>query len=345
MIVVTGASGFIGSNVVAALNRRGCSAVVAVDEYPELRSCDTGPAMPGMRYLADRQLVGALDLHNLPGWLQRRGQEVDAVIHLGACSDTTATDRDYVMSRNFEFTRVLWQWCTDHACPLIYASSAATYGDGARGYDDRADPRDYRPLNLYGESKQRFDLWALAQPNGPPRWAGLKYFNVYGPHESHKGRMASVVFHAFHQIRSTGHVRLFRSHRTGIPDGGQRRDFVYVADAVDATLHLLDTPASTAAPNGLYNVGTGQARTFQDLACAVFTALGQEPRILYVPMPEDLRDRYQYWTQATVSKLVRAGFGRSFCTIEEGACHYVRGHLLPTANQILGAPRSGNAAA
>jgi ADP-L-glycero-D-manno-heptose 6-epimerase len=218
---------------------------------------------------------------------------------------------------------MLWQWCTRAGKPFVYASSAATYGNGAQGYDDEGDPRALMPLNLYGESKQLFDCWALKQTHTPPRWAGLKYFNVYGPHEAHKGRMASVVFHAYHQIRETGKVRLFQSHREGYAHGGQQRDFVYVEDAVEATLHLLETPVSAQAPNGLYNVGTGEARTFADLGRAVFAALGRGPDIEYIPMPEDIRERYQYFTQAKVDKLRRCGFTRPFRTLEEGVQAYV----------------------
>lgn len=329
MIVVTGASGFIGSNVVAELNRRGSAQVVAVDEYPQLRGKrDPSAANFIPRYGNHWKLAHILDFHDLVPWLTANGDAVQAVVHLGACSDTTVTDRDFVMSVNFEYTKSVWGWCCERQRPLVYASSAATYGDGALGYDDTCDPSCYRPLNLYGESKQRFDLWALEQSVTPPRWAGVKYFNVYGPHEEHKGRMASVAYHSFGQIRDNGHVRLFQSHRAGIEDGGQQRDFVYVGDAVDATLHLLETPVNSTAANGLYNVGTGTARTFADLAESVFLALDRTPEIQYIPMPEDLRSRYQYFTQANIHKLEAAGFTRRFHSIEAGVRHYVCDHLL-----------------
>lgn len=315
MIVVTGAAGFIGSNVVAALNARGRSDIVAVDSFRHTAK-DT-------RYLHELGITRTVDKDHLGQWLDEEGTAVEAVIHQGACSDTTARDRGYVIAVNTDYTRMLWQWCTRAGKPLVYASSAATYGDGLQGYDDRADPRMLKPLNLYGESKQLFDLWALEQIQTPPRWAGLKYFNVYGPREAHKGRMASVAFHAYHQIQQTGRVRLFKSHKDGYADGGQRRDFVFVGDAVEATLHLLETPVSAQAPNGLYNVGTGQARTFADLAQAVFTALGRDPVIEYIPMPEDLRDRYQYFTQARIDKLRQSGFTRPFRSIEAGVRDYV----------------------
>ena len=315
MIVVTGAAGFIGSNVVAALNARGRQDIVAVDSFRH-----TAKDTP---YLHELRIHGSVDKDHLGRWLDEEGAAVEAIIHQGACSDTTLRDRDYVIAVNTDYTRMLWEWCTRAGKPLVYASSAATYGDGLQGYDDRADPRMLKPLNLYGESKQLFDLWALDQVHTPPRWAGLKYFNVYGPREAHKGRMASVAFHAYQQIRESGRVTLFTSYQKEYADGGQRRDFVYVGDAVEATLHLLETPVSAQAPNGLYNVGTGQARTFADLAGAVFAAVGRDPVIEYIPMPEDLRDRYQYFTQARIDKLRHSGFTRPFRSIEEGVRHYV----------------------
>jgi len=329
MIVVTGASGFIGSNLVAALNRGGRSDVIAVDDYPDIRGPVPTEATSALRYADRIRLKGAVDLRDLFDWLDRDGSAIEAVVHLGACSDTTVSDREFLMSRNFEYTRTLWQWCTEAQCPLVYASSAATYGDGSKGYDDQTDQRTCDPLNLYGESKHLFDIWALGQSRTPPRWAGVKYFNVYGPNEDHKGRMASVAFHAFHQIMKTGQVRLFQSHRADIPHGAQRRDFVHVVDAVDATLHLLNTPVSDTTPNGLYNVGTGQARTFADLARALFAALEREPNISYIPMPMDLRKKYQYFTEARMTKLRRSGFRQPFRSIEQGVFDYVRGYLLP----------------
>jgi len=315
MIVVTGAAGFIGSNVVAALNARGRPDIVAVDSFRHTAK-DT-------RYLHELRIHDTVNKDHLGRWLDEEGASVEAIIHQGACSDTTLRDRNYVIAVNTDYTRMLWEWCTRAGKPLVYASSAATYGDGLQGYDDRADPRMLKPLNLYGESKQLFDLWALDQVHTPPRWAGLKYFNVYGPREAHKGRMASVAFHAYQQIRKSGRVTLFTSYQKEYADGGQRRDFVYVGDAVEATLHLLETPVSAQAPNGLYNVGTGQARTFADLAGAVFAAVGRDPVIEYIPMPEDLRDRYQYFTQARIDKLRHSGFTRPFRAIEEGVRDYV----------------------
>lgn len=322
MLVVTGAAGFIGANLVAELHRRGHREILAVDAF---QGAGAGPTSPPAKtpWLDELGQQERLEKRELADWLQRNGTRVQAIFHLGACSDTTATDREYMLSNNLEYTRTLWHWCAQAQVPFVYASSAATYGDGSQGFDDACDPNHLKPLNLYGKSKHLFDLWALEQSVTPPRWAGLKYFNVYGPRESHKGRMASVAFHAYNQILKTGRVKLFQSHRPGIPDGGQERDFVFVEDAVNATLHFRETPASPEAPNGLYNIGTGKARSFADLARAVFAALGRTPAIDFIPMPEDLRERYQYFTQATNSKLVRSGLSRPFHSIEEGVAKYV----------------------
>jgi len=329
MLVVTGADGFIGSNVVSEWRRRGHGEMLAVDQYDSLaaagESCEASTLPPlEARYTAHAPGTLWLDFHDLPDWLARHGAGVEAIVHLGACSDTTVSDRRFVMENNFAYTARLWNWCVVAGRPLVYASSAATYGDGRKGYDDRIDPARYRPLNLYGESKHTFDVWALRQSRQPPHWAGVKYFNVYGPNEQHKGRMASVALHCFHQIQQAGRVRLFQSHREDVPDGGQQRDFVYVLDAVDATLFLLQS----AAPNGLYNVGSGRARTFADLARAVFAAVDQPPQIEYIPMPADLRGRYQYFTQADVGKLREAGFSAPLHSLEAGVRDYVQCHLL-----------------
>ena len=325
MIVVTGANGFIGSNVVAHLNKAGRRDVVAVDNFPTLRACPGAMELvTEVRYLDRMQVQYYVDMHELLPWLDRHSQRIETIIHIGAHTDTTVTDRDYVMATNLDYSQMLWRWCTDQGVPLIYASSAATYGDGGNGYDDEVDPSVYRPLNLYGESKHQFDLWALEQASSPPRWVGLKYFNVYGPREGHKDRMASVVYHAFNQICNTGCVKLFQSHKTGIAHGEQRRDFVYVRDAVNATLYFTRTPMDASAPNGLYNVGTGQARTFHDLAKALFNALELKPKIEFVPMPKDLRDKYQYFTQATTRKLTAAGAHMPLWTIEQGIADYVK---------------------
>ncbi len=322
MIVVTGAAGFIGSNIVAQLTRRGREDVLAVD----ILSTKPGePALPNdVGYLDELGIAARLDRDELPPWLESdEAGCVEAIIHMGACSDTTGDDPQFMLANNTEYTRTLWDWAARKQRPFVYASSAATYGDGSAGYDDRRAPTRYRPLNLYGESKQAFDLWAVRQEEAPPRWAGLKYFNVYGPREGHKGRMASVALHAWEQIRRDGVVRLFRSHREGIADGQQKRDFVFVQDVAAETLFFADPDASPEASSGLYNAGTGVARSFEDLARAVFAAMGRDPRIEYVPMPEDLRERYQYFTEATMDKARAAGFERPFHSLEEGVSKYV----------------------
>ncbi len=323
-IVVTGANGLIGSNLAAALAARGARALVIADDFSSLAGAGASNWPPAeLRYRSPAETNLFLHYDELPHWLATSGQDVSAILHMGACSDTTVTDRDYVTRVNTDYTRTLWHWCAAQGVPLVYASSAATYGDGELGFDDQADPAQYKPLNLYGQSKHLFDLWALDQPDAPPRWAGVKFFNVYGPNEAHKGRMASMGYHWQRQIERTGEARLFKSYREDYPDGGQKRDFIYVADAVDATLHLLDTPMSDAAPNGLYNVGTGRARTFADLARAVFAAMGRAPRLVYIDMPEDLRAQYQYFTQARIEKLRRAGFTRTMRSVEDGMAAYL----------------------
>lgn len=347
MIIVTGASGFIGGNVarhisLAQQNKEG-GGVIAVDEYASIRGhgCVTSPPVMETRGddAAARPMppaAGYIDLHDLFDFLagDRTGvvdgrltaADVTAVIHLGACADTTETDRQFMMSRNYDYSVQLWQWCTEWRVPLVYASSAATYGDGERGYDDEADPSPLEPLNLYAESKQRFDLWALDQPSAPPIWRGVKFFNVYGPGERHKGKMASMTMQLHDQAKRSGQVRLFKSYRDDVADGEQRRDFIHVDDVVAAVLHLLRTPQALSSPNGLYNVGTGVARSFNELAAAVFDALRLPANIQYIDMPDAIREKYQYFTEATTSKLRRSGFTQPFLSLEQGVRRYVQ-HL------------------
>jgi len=313
-IVVTGAAGFIGSNLIAALS--------SGPEECKLIAVDTPEARERSGHLAEFQIHDFIEMNALPRWLENNAGAVRSVIHMGACSDTTQTDRAYMMRNNFEYTRLLWNFCAAHRKRMVYASSAATYGDGSAGYDDTADPALLKPLNLYGESKQHFDLFALEQTATPAGWAGLKFFNVYGPREQHKGRMASMVYHSWRQIIESGEVRLFKSDRPGIPDGGQKRDFIFIKDVVAAVLHFHRAPA--AACKGLFNVGTGTARTFSDLANAAFAALERTPRILYVPMPDDLKGRYQYFTQATTNRLRASGFEAPFHSLEDGVRECIR---------------------
>jgi ADP-L-glycero-D-manno-heptose 6-epimerase len=319
MLLVTGGAGFIGSNVVAALNDAG-RADVAV--------CDLLGHDGKWRNLAKRQLADVVTPAQLPDWL--KGRRLDAVIHLGAISDTTATDGDLVIETNFRLSMRLLDWCTANATPLIYASSASTYGDGAQGFrDDQsvAALNALRPMNLYGWSKHLFDLAvAVRAASGeklPPQWAGLKFFNVFGPNEYHKGTMMSVLARRFDDLKAGRAVQLFKSHRDGIADGDQRRDFIYVDDAVRVMLWLLATPDVS----GIFNVGTGKARSFRDLMLAAYAALGTAPNIEYIDMPEAIRGSYQYFTESEVDRLRRAGYNGGFTALEDAVETYVKGYL------------------
>ncbi|MGO3933960.1 ADP-glyceromanno-heptose 6-epimerase [Rhodopseudomonas pseudopalustris] len=319
MLLVTGGAGFIGSNVVAALNEAGRSDVVVCDWLGEDGK---------WRNLAKRQLADFVPPEELAAWLQ--GRRLDAVIHMGAISATTATDGDLVMNSNFRLSLRLLDWCTDHGVPLIYASSAATYGDGEQGFAD--DPslealKQLRPMNLYGWSKHLFDLLVAERvakgQKLPPQWAGLKFFNVFGPNEYHKGTMASVLERRFEDIKSGRVVQLFKSHREGIADGDQRRDFIYVDDVVRVIIWLLATPSVS----GLFNVGTGHARSFRDLILAAYSALNQQPNIEYIDMPEQIRGSYQYFTESEGDRLRQAGYNGGFTPLEEAVAAYVNGYL------------------
>lgn len=318
MIVITGGAGMIGSMIAWHLNENlGRDDLVVVDriEHPEQ-----------WQNLCHRRLTDYLDKDELMPWLAQTGG-IDAVIHMGAISATTERDFNRLLEANIRYSQHLWRWCAEHEVPFLYASSAATYGGGEAGYaGDHAIDR-LRPLNGYGYSKQFFDQWALRQQREgapcPPRWYGFKYFNVYGPNEYHKGRMASVAYHTFNQVRDQGHVKLFRSHRPGYDHGMQSRDFVYVKDVAMATSHFIDH----GAESGLYNIGTGKARAFLDLARAVMANMDRPPVVEFIDMPEDLRGKYQYFTQADMTKLARAGYTRPFMELEAGVADYVRNYL------------------
>lgn len=317
--IVTGAAGFIGRNVVAALNARGEEDIILVDR---LGDDEKWSNLMGLRY------EDFLDIDDFRVRLyENRVDPARAVIHEGACSATTETDADYLADNNYQYTRELCQWCLANDTRFVYASSAATYGDGSLGYTDEDDQTPgYRPLNMYGYSKHMFDLWALK--NGLfDRIVGLKYFNVYGPYEDHKGDMRSVVHKAYQQIMAEGKVNLFKSYKPEYADGEQVRDFIYVKDAVDVTLHFAENRDS----GGLLNCGTGQARTWVDLARAVFAAMDREPNIEFIDMPETLKPKYQYFTQANVDKLRAAGYAAPFTSLEEGVKDYVRSHLANPA--------------
>lgn len=320
MILVTGGAGFIGSNLVAALAARGERVVVAdwlgrEDKWRNLAKAELEAIVP------PEELLPALELGEL---------SPDAVFHMGAVSSTVETDGDLLAQTNIALSQRLWRWCAEAQAPFVYASSAATYGDGAQGFDDDGSP-DYlaklRPLNGYGWSKHAFDRWAVRRAEAgeaPPQWAGLKFFNVYGANEYHKGGQASVAWHLFRQIRETGTARLFKSHRPDYADGAQSRDFVWVGDCVEVMLWLYDDGRAC----GLFNVGTGQARSFLDLARAVFRAMEAPERIEFVPTPEAIRAKYQYFTQAHMERLRQAGYARPFTDLEAGVASYLRDRLL-----------------
>jgi len=319
MLLVTGGAGFIGSNLVAALNDSGRTDVVVSDVLGHDGK---------WKNLAKRQLADFVPPAELDGWLQ--GRKLDAVFHMGAISETTATDGDLVMETNFRLSLRLLDWCTETGTPFIYASSAATYGDGAQGFDDDFAPaalKQLRPMNLYGWSKQLFDLVvaerAAKGERLPPQWAGLKFFNVFGPNEYHKGTMASVLARRFDDIKAGRVVQLFKSHRDGIADGDQRRDFIYVDDVVRVMLWLHATPTVS----GIFNVGTSHARSFRDLILAAYAALGMPPQIEYIDMPEQIRGSYQYFTQGEGDRLRRAGYNGGFTKLEDAVASYVTGYL------------------
>ena len=310
-IVVTGAAGFIGRNIVAELNARGCDDLLLVDlvgneeKWRNLRGLDFEDILSPAAFLK----------HVEDGKLS----DIDAVIHLGACSATTERNADYLIENNYRYTRTLCEWSLNHRVRFVYASSAATYGDGSKGYSDTTPLKDLRPLNMYGYSKHMLDLWAQKH-HYFDHVVGLKYFNVYGPYEDHKGDMRSMVHKAWGQIKETGKVRLFKSYRPEFADGEQMRDFVYVKDAVAVTLHFLDHRQI----GGLFNCGTGKARSWKDMMIAVFTAMKVKPNIEFIEMPEILRGKYQYFTQADMSKLRGAGYTAPFTSLEDGVMDYVQ---------------------
>jgi ADP-L-glycero-D-manno-heptose 6-epimerase len=321
MKLVTGGAGFIGSNIVASLCDRGDPVAI----------CDRLRSQEKWRNIAKRDLVDIVAPESLQAWLSANGPALDAVIHMGAISSTTERDADLITEVNFRLSLFLWRWCADHGVPLVYASSAATYGDGSEGFDD--DPSRnalslLRPLNAYGWSKHLFDRRvqrALVEGEiAPPQWVGLKFFNVYGPNENHKGAMKSVVAQKLPLAVAGQPVTLFKSYHPEVSDGGQRRDFVFVEDCVNVVLWLLDNPRV----NGLFNLGTGTDRSFEALAKAVFSALGTKPKISFIDMPESIRGQYQYFTRARMDRLRTAGYDQPFTTLEDGVRTYVQKYLL-----------------
>ncbi|MBX2914978.1 MAG: ADP-glyceromanno-heptose 6-epimerase [Cyclobacteriaceae bacterium] len=314
MIVVTGAAGFIGSYLIQRLNQDNFNAIIAVDKFDHQAK--------------NKNLIGAtireqIDRDLFLSWLDKNYETVEFIFHIGARTDTAEFNLDLLHSLNTEYTKEIWKRCCQYQLPLVYASSAATYGLGEFGYDDDESKIPLlKPLNPYGVSKQEFDVWALQQYEKPFFWAGLKFFNVYGPNEYHKGRMASVIWHAYNQISQTGKMKLFKSHHPDYRDGEQKRDFIYVKDLAEVCLFFMHHRKNS----GIYNLGSGKARTFNDLATAVFNALNKPVNIEYVETPHDIRNKYQYFTEANMHKLSRVGYAKDFVNLEDGVFDYI--HIL-----------------
>lgn len=316
MIIITGAAGFIGSCLVQKLNDEGYFDLVLVDDFSnELKN----------KNFEDKKFSKQVKREDFPAWLRENHLHVQFVFHIGARTDTTEMDRELLNRLNLDYTKSIWNICTEFGLPLVYASSAATYGLGELGYDDDESKIPMlKPLNPYGDSKNEFDIWALKQEKKPYFWSGLKFFNVYGPNEYHKGRMASVIFHTFNQIQKTGSMKLFQSHNPDFKDGEQMRDFIYVKDVVNVLYFLMHHRKDS----GIYNLGTGKARTFLDLAKNTFKALNKEAEISFVPTPEDIREKYQYFTEANMNKLRSIGYSQDFYSLEEGVKDYVSNYLV-----------------
>ena len=319
MIVVTGAAGFIGSCLVAKLNQEGFNHIVVVDKFDNDAK---------NKNLEGKKILESVDRDHFIEWLDKIGDKVEFIFHLGARTDTAEFDSELLNKMNTEYTKQVWLKCIQYQIPLVYASSAATYGLGEYGYDDDQSNIDKLiPLNPYGVSKNEFDKWAIQQTDTPFFWAGLKFFNVYGPNEYHKGRMASVIMHAFNQIEKTEAMKLFRSHNPEFKDGEQMRDFVYVKDVVDVCYFLMHHRKDSA----IYNLGSGTARTFLDLVKATFKAMDKKESISFIDTPADIRDKYQYFTEANMAKLKSIGFNQEFTSLEDGVEDYVKNYLMPNS--------------
>lgn len=316
MIIVTGAAGFIGSCLVSRLNQAGYDSIIVVDDFSKTEKA---------KNLEGKTISAKIGRKDFIKWLEDFGKEVEFIFHIGARTDTTEFDKSIFDELNVNYSKDIWNACVKNNIPLVYASSAATYGLGEFGYkDDHSIIPKLKPLNPYGDSKNDFDKWVLEQETSPPFWAGLKFFNVYGPNEYHKGRMASVIFHAFNQIKEKGEMKLFRSHNPDYTDGGQLRDFVYVKDLVSVCMFLMEEMPES----GIYNLGSGKARTFLDLAKNTFEALNKEENITFIDTPIDIRDKYQYFTEADMSKLINVGYKQPFSSLEEGVKDYVQNYLV-----------------
>ena len=316
MIIVTGAAGFIGSCLIQKLNELKFRYIIAVDDFSNAEK---------NLNLANKAIMERVDRKDLFSWLEKNNREVEFFFHIGARTDTTEFDTAIFDELNLDYSKKVWEACVNYQIPLVYASSAATYGLGENGYEDKEELiSSLKPLNPYGDSKNDFDIWALNQPKKPFFFAGLKFFNVYGPNEYHKGRMASVIWHAYQQITKNGSLKLFKSHRSDFKDGEQMRDFIYVKDLIDVCIFLMEHRKNS----GIYNLGTGKARSFNDLGVATFQALGLTPAIEYIDTPADIRDKYQYFTEATMQKLRSIGYDKPFTSLEDGVEDYVQNFLV-----------------
>lgn len=312
-VVVTGGAGFIGSCIVRKLNDMGIEDIYIVDNVNTSEKWMNLRNKKYIRYFHKDEFLNELDDLD----------DISCIIHMGACSSTTEQDFDYLYKNNYLYTIALWKYCAQHGISFIYASSAATYGAGELGFDDKMDIKKLMPLNRYGYSKHIFDLWAEKQTDRPRQAVGLKFFNVYGPNEYHKGRMASMIYHGFNQVVENGSIKLFKSYKEGFEDGGQLRDFVYIKDICEVIAFMVEHPDVS----GLFNVGTGRAESFYTLASAVFKAMDKKPIIEFIEMPEDLRGKYQYYTQADITKLRSVGYEKEFSSLTAGAIDYVSNHL------------------
>lgn len=318
-ILITGAAGFIASQMAKLLNQKGFKQLYLVDDFSREDKKENFISL---------QYIELIDREHIQSFFERNIQ-IDFVIHLGARTDTTEMDYSIHEHLNLNYSKIMWEYCTKNNVPIIYASSAATYGNGEFGYDDNHEVIEKLvPLNPYGVSKNEFDKFAIKETTTPPNWYGLKFFNVYGPNENHKGRMASVVYHAYHQIKKTGSLKLFRSHNPNYQDGEQMRDFIYVFDLVNVIFWLMKEKPSS----GIYNLGSGKAETFLELGNAVFKALELEPKIDFIDTPEDIREKYQYFTEANMQKLIKSGYTDIFKNIEEGAIDYVKNYLSKSSS-------------
>ena len=316
MIIVTGAAGFIGSCLIAKLNELNFNYIIAVDDFSNEEK---------NKNLIGKKIKERVERNDFFQWLDQNNREVEFLFHIGARTDTTEFNKEIFDTLNVNYSKHVWEACVKYQIPLVYASSAATYGLGELGYDDNeSEIHLLKPLNPYGDSKNDFDNWALKQEEKPFFWAGLKFFNVYGPNEYHKSRMASVIWHAYRQILSNGSLKLFKSHKPEYQDGEQIRDFIYVKDLVDVCIFLMEHRKNS----GIYNLGTGKARSFNDLGKSTFTALDNPVQINYIDTPLDIRDKYQYFTEANMKKLMDIGYTKPFYTLEEGVKDYVQNYLV-----------------